>query len=1161
MTAKEKLQEIINDINLESFPTFFRLLTERQGNFRESMNELNGYDDENFTTFQTIGEIIFQDNKLVIIGAKVSKDLSERSGKKNQYEKAKKILKDLDVYETGIFIYYDDSGNFRFSLIYPEFHGTQSKWNNFRRFTYYVSKELTNKTFLNRIGEGDFSSIETIKDAFSVKKVTDEFFKECGELFEKVKIEFEKTNQYTVCARLKSRYSDDEYKEQINKFAYLFLGRIIFIYFLLRKGWIENRSDYLRKVMEDESNINLYCGFLQPLFFEVFAKKESERSQEIKEAYKETPYLNGGLFERSTLENEMNDNNVIILFEDEFIRDLILNFFEIYNFTVDENSADDQEVSIDPEMLGKVFENSLAEEERGKKGTFYTPREIVHYMVYESLLRYLQNETGINQNTLHEFIYHEDFDFEKITKEHIRMIDEKLENVKIIDPAVGSAAFPVEMMHALVNLRKKLNVKVGRNINEVRLKKQIIKNNLYGVDIDPGAIEIAKLRLWLALVVDYKKNEVEALPNLDFQFRVGNSLMEKIDGLDIFRENNTGQLKLSGISEYEKVKNQMIAIKDEFYISEDEAIKKQLKHKFDDFEHKLIREVIKKYSEELSGHIRKVHQEGSEKKILFTSEKINRLEQQFKDGTYKLFKPDFHFSEAFDRKDKDGKKIGGFDIVIGNPPYGIKEDEEIKDWHELGSKDSYGIFIATALKRFLKPGGVLAYIVSDTWLTIKTHWPLRDQVLDKQLHKIIRLHKDCFDATVNACIMILSNIDGEIENLIAVDLTNISTRNEAVELKEKLFHLENFIGQATPKFAVYQYQQSLIKTNSNIPIFVGSPKLFALMNDTTCKTVEKVVGEKQTKKVNVRQIQLNGKTIEIVRLGDIAEIKQGLATADNDSYLFQNPGTRGSYRDITPLRKYLLSEKDLEKIRTNEKIREKVIEKGFHKSRDEVDFDEDLWFEGKYIVPYDKGGESDVEEGWLPNYYVPTNYFIDWSQWAVKRMKTLTIKDRNRFNGLTGGKDKVCSRFQNKEYYFINGITESRVGEYSPTFRRSIDTVFDSGCSNIFSIWDRDMLLGVECSKIYKWFIKLFINHTVNSQVDDLKEIPFCIKENDGLDIYVKKIIQAQEKNGQYDYLNNEQKEIDQLVYEMYGLNQEDIKEVETWYARRYPKLARFCNP
>ena len=148
------------------------------------------------------------------------------------------------------------------------------------------------------------------------------------------------------------------------------------------------------------------------------------------------------------------------------------------------------------------------------------------------------------------------------------------------------------------------------------------------------------------------------------------------------------------------------------------------------------------------------------------------------------------------------------------------------------------------------------------------------------------------------------------------------------------------------------------------------------------------------KRVPVRQIDINQQIIEVVKFGDIADVKVGLQTGDNKAYLYQNPEAWGSYQDINQFKQHLLTEQDLAQIAHNEKRRMKVIEFGIHKSRDEKDFDEDRWFAGRYIVPYDKGGASDTNTGWLPNYYVPTDYFIDWSTWAIQRMKSLTIADR-----------------------------------------------------------------------------------------------------------------------------------------------------------------------
>ena len=1146
----QKLISLIEDFTPEKVIPFINEKNNTVSRTNESLSHLN---DDDFINGQKLGEIPFTSvEKLLICSFQVCKPLSERSGKKAQYEKAKRILKEAQE-DAGIFVFYDTQGNFRFSLIFANFLGKKRDWSTFRRFTYFVSPQLTNKTFIQRIGDGEFSTLEKIKEAFSVEVVTIKFFSEFRQYFDLAKQEFEKSNKNTVCLWLKSKYEEEEYKEQVNKFIFTFLGRLIFLYFLLRKGWIEDKTDFIRRKVEDESQLNLYQNVFEPLFFEVFAKKESERSELVKQQFKNTPYLNGGLFEHSDLEAELIREGKFLLFQDKFIRNIILNFFEAYNFTVDENSPNDQEVSIDPEMLGKVFENTLAEEERNQRGTFYTPREVVHYMVKDSLHQFLINETSLESNVLQKFIYGEDVELTYFSASQIRLIDSKLEGIKVLDPAVGSAAFPVEMMQILIGLRKRLNVRVGRNINEVTLKKQFIKNNLYGVDIDPGAIEIAKLRLWLALIVDYDKALAEPLPNLDFQFRVGNSLQEKIDDIDIFNESTLGQMDwVNGNSVFETMKTQMITIKDLFYLTSDESQRHALKNQFDDLEHQLIQAVVTKYRSQLKEQTRNQNIGNSGNQILTTVKRIEGLEQKIKDGTYKLFKPDFHFSEVFDRKDEQGKRVGGFDIVIGNPPYGVRVDNDIKNWHGLGSKDSYGVFISTALKRFLKKGGVLTFIVSDTWLTIKTHKLLRDQVLEKKLHKVIRVHQDCFQATVNACIISITNSKAEDNKLIVADLTNISTRDEIETLRPILYQLENHIGQSTPVYAVYNYEQRLININSNNPIFVGSPKLFALMQDVNVKTIEKEIGGKIIK---VRQINLNGKEAELIRFGDIADVKQGLATGDNWAYLYQNPEARGSYRNINEFMDFLLTEEDLLEIATDETRRMKVIELGIHKSESEKKFDKDRWFDGRYIVPYDKGGESDTETGWLPNYYVPTNYFIDWSTWAINRMRTLTIGKRDGTS-----RHEIAAVFRNVGYYFTEGLTLSYTGQYAPNLRFNSIGVFDVGGSSIFSNSNNYQILGNFACKITKFLGKNYIDHTVNFQVDENKELPLLCIESNKIVILVKQIVEKQRKEPRYDYLSNEQKEINKLVYEMYGLNQEDIKEVETWYARRYPRLAHLCD-
>ncbi|MBE3128827.1 MAG: N-6 DNA methylase, partial [Actinobacteria bacterium] len=1071
------------------------------------------------------------------------------------------------------------SKNYRLSLITIDIElvgsKIQKKISNPKRYSYFLGPDAKTKTpqqFL--VEKGVIKDFEDLLLRFNVEVVTKKFFDEFREKFKSVKDEFESRNK-AICLDLKDKYSEDDYNEIINKFGFTFLGRLIFVYFLQRKGWIEDNKNYIREYFDNKKNNNLYLNFFTPLFFDVFARKTEDRPSEVKEKFKNTPYLNGGLFEKSKLEEE----NSLIYLEDKFLRNLIIDFFEIYNFTVDENTINDQEVSIDPEMLGKVFENTLEEKERGKKGTFYTPREIVTFMVKESLLQFLRNETNVTPEALKKFIYN--MHLEDLSKSEIRLIDEKLENIKVLDPAVGSGAFPVEMLNILVSLRKKLDVRVGKNINEIELKKQFIRNNLYGVDIDSGAIEIAKLRLWLALIVDYEKEDIEPLPNLDFQFRIGNSLQERVAGFEIvpkdylyekvslYPQSEQLELVVDKKEKYtalqfpvytaSKYLEEMVAIIDKYSNEENVELRKKYKEKFDELENKIFTARIKDLKNETITLLDKISFNKKKEKLFKQKmDEIDKLEKMFKEGIHKLFIPILHFSEVF-------KQNNGFDIVIGNPPYGVKVDNDIRDWHDLESKDSYGVFISTSLKRFLKQNGVLSFIVSDTWLTIKSHQKLRKHVLEKTFHKVTRLNQDCFDATVNACVISVTNKADPKNEIIAADLTNISARKEADDLREKLYNLNLYIGTSTEKFAVYKYPKSLIFINSNDPIFVGNPKLFKLMNDTTCKFIEKEIGDREKKKVKVRLIEFNGKIIELVRLGDIAEVKQGLATGDNHYYLYQNPEVSGTYKNINDHKDYLLTGEDLEKIRNNEAIRLKVIERGIHKSKDEKNFDPDLWFEGRYIIPYDKGGESDTSSGWLPNYYVPTNYYIDWSTESIKRMKTYKIanriRDRKENKEITKSYEETnAAVIRNKQYYFKNGLTFSIVGMYSPTFRLGSGAVFDVRGSYIFCNRPNNLVLGVIASKLIKYLFKNFIINTVGSEVDSIKEIPYCIKQGNRISNLVNNIIEKQKQNPRYNYLNNEQKEIDKIIYEIYGLNDGDIKEVESWYERRYPKLFNSLN-
>lgn len=235
--------------------------------------------------------------------------------------------------------------------------------------------------------------------------------------------------------------------------------------------------------------------------------------------WKDIPYLNGGLFERDA------DDEPESVFPASYFRKLF-QFFSEYNFTIDENDPNDAEVGVDPEMLGKIFENLL--EDNKDKGAFYTPKEIVRYMCQESLIAYLETHTTLAKDKVRAFVLSPEESVTDIPDNKKAKLLTTLEEIKICDPAIGSGAFPMGLLNALLHCREALS---GEQYDRAELKKQIIQRNIYGVDIEKGAVDIARLRFWLSIVVD--EETPSPLPNLDYKIMQGNSLIESFMGVDL----------------------------------------------------------------------------------------------------------------------------------------------------------------------------------------------------------------------------------------------------------------------------------------------------------------------------------------------------------------------------------------------------------------------------------------------------------------------------------------------------------------------------------------------------------------------------------------------------------------------------------------------------
>lgn len=618
---------------------------------------------------------------------------------------------------------FNDGTNWRLSLICDLKEDATST----KRFTYVFGDEKAYyKTPILR-----FESLRTkanefleIKKAFSVEALSDDFFDE----YRKQYAEFVKFLTGKEYVKKGNKWVEQETGEPDAQYFISFkkddklvrdyikkmMGRIVFLYFLQSKGWLAGNLHYMHDLFYDASEEvkgDFLDKVLEPMFFGLLNTRPEDRSSAplvngvgvkyIPNA-DEIPYLNGGLFQQEKID-EVESVFPAGMFQSLF------EFFDSYNFTIDENDPNDAEVGVDPEMLGKIFENLL--EDNKDKGAFYTPKEIVRYMCQESLTAYLQ--TGIDDAEVKEHIanFVKTNDVEELggaSSELAMSIDQKLIDVKICDPAIGSGAFPMGLLRELYSCRK--SIEIFEEDNAADIKRHIIQNNIYGVDIEKGAVDIARLRFWLALIIDEK--EPMPLPNLDFKIMQGNSLQESYKGVDLdvtSKKLKTGKdtKKTRGVLSlgFEETDVQKIIqdlVKSYFSIT-DHTLRAQRRQQID----KYVKDYIK------------VCAEGNHE----VQDAVDELEipndQFFLWHTY--------FADVFEQ--------GGFDIVIGNPPYGvsIKDDYRkavVTSWGNVPDYEIYYYFIVLAAP-LLKEKGIMSYIIPNTFLfnTFAKHF--REMLVEK----------------------------------------------------------------------------------------------------------------------------------------------------------------------------------------------------------------------------------------------------------------------------------------------------------------------------------------------------------------------------------------------------------------------------------------------
>lgn len=842
-TAQNLIEDTFNDsFSEERFTIFAKNLLndlEPKSNFYTGNLIWDDYK-EHINTYKRIGKYIDPEGEaldvLIVEVKSISKLERARTVLRNF------VIKHLSKFEKdyALVAFYskeDDGADWRFSFIKLEYKSdldeekgkvkTKKEFTPAKRYSFLVGKYEKAHTAKNQLlpllqNIANNPTIEELEAAFSIEKVTDEFFNQYKDLYIKLYEHFE--NDSHVKAAIDKAQIDN------TRFTKKLLGQIVFLYFLQKKGWLgvvknerwgTGKKRFVQELNEQAQTegVNFFKDKLQYLFYEALAKERDNVNSYYERFKCRIPFLNGGLFEA---DYDWRNANITIpetLFRNEEknksgdIGTGVLDVFDRYNFTIKEDEPLDKEVAVDPEMLGKVFENMLDITERKSKGAFYTPREIVHYMCQESLIHYLDNALNSGTSSFQELgsdqaklfggstdkkgnlkieLEHTDnirvpkkdietyireghfalendervaakgetktykYQLPESIRQNADLIDQKLSDIRICDPAIGSGAFPVGLLHELVNamlvlkphfsddyLGEKLNgfsIPFKESYSEsryiYRLKRHIIQESIYGVDIDASAIDIARLRLWLSLVVDEDDlDPIETLPNLDYKIVCGNSLIN-------FPENWKS-------SASEKIEE----LKDQFFNETDLDEKKDLKRRIDNA----------------------------------ISERMQGSERTF--GISINFDFRLYFSEVWNEK-------GGFDIVIGNPPYGADLTSEEKKFFKnefsdvhMRTPDTFNYFISKGI-RLLHNGGVITYIVPNNLFFQSEYEKTRKFLLARnQFYIGINLGDGVFNtATVPSCIFLSSKNNSGGNKYFYADLRNANKKS--INFRE-VFKLES----------------------------------------------------------------------------------------------------------------------------------------------------------------------------------------------------------------------------------------------------------------------------------------------------------------------------------------------------------------------------------